>query len=181
MTKSDLIELLNQIDARSEYSKLVIVVKCEGDHYYRYDFIFENRHIAYFLSTNCIPVDALKELGDIDPRVASRIYLKSNFVDLVEALIYDNSKSDNTALIEKIGEYAKKIVELLNGLGENTGSPMTGNATDDTSVESEEDIVDPATDVESETKEEEVEIPEDDEGIEEEPDVEDDEEEGEDE
>jgi len=104
-----------------------------------------------------------------------------DFVDLVEALIYDNSKSDNTALIEKIGEYAKKIVELLNGLGENTGSPMTGNATDDTSVESEEDIVDPATDVESETKEEEVEIPEDDEGIEEEPDVEDDEEEGEDE
>ena len=84
MTKSDLIELLNQIDARSEYSKLVIVFKCEGSNYYRYDFIFENRHIAYFLSTNCIPVDALKELGDIDPRVASRIYLKSNFVDLNE-------------------------------------------------------------------------------------------------
>ena len=84
MTKTDLIELLKQIDAKSEHSKLVIVVKCEGDHYYRYDFIFENRHIAYFLSTNCIPVDALKELGDIDPRVASRIYLKSNFVDLNE-------------------------------------------------------------------------------------------------
>ena len=84
MTKSDLIELLNQIDARSEHSKLVIVLKCEGNNYYRYDFIFENRHIAYFLSTNCIPVDALKELGDIDPRVASRIYLKSNFVDLNE-------------------------------------------------------------------------------------------------
>lgn len=84
MKKVDLIELLNQIDARSEHSKLVIVFKCEGDHYYRYDFIFENRHIAYFLSTNCIPVDALKELGDIDPRVASRIYLKSNFVDLGE-------------------------------------------------------------------------------------------------
>ena len=84
MKKADLIELLNQIDANSDYSKLVIVVKCEGDHYYRYDFIFENRHIAYFLSTNCIPVDALKELGDIDPRVASRIYLRSNFVDLGE-------------------------------------------------------------------------------------------------
>ena len=84
MTKSDLIELLNQIDAKSEHSKLVIVVKCEGDHYYRYDFIFENRHIAYIISTHCIPVDALKELGDIDPRVASRIYLRSNFVDLGE-------------------------------------------------------------------------------------------------
>ena len=84
MTKSDLIELLNQIDARSEHSKLVIVFKCEGSNYYRYEFIFENRHIAYIISTHCIPVDALKELGDIDPRVASRIYLKSNFVDLNE-------------------------------------------------------------------------------------------------
>lgn len=84
MKKVDLIELLNQIDAKSEHSKLVIVFKCEGNNYYRYDFIFENRHIAYFLSTNCIPVDALKELGDIDPRVASRIYLKSNFIDLNE-------------------------------------------------------------------------------------------------
>lgn len=84
MTKSDLIELLNQIDAKSEYSKLVIVFKCEGNNYYRYDFIFENRHIAYIISTHCIPVDALKELGDIDPRVASRIYLKSNFIDLNE-------------------------------------------------------------------------------------------------
>lgn len=55
-------------------------VECQ----YRYDFIFENRHIAYIISTHCIPVDALKELGDIDPRVASRIYLKSNFVDLGE-------------------------------------------------------------------------------------------------
>ena len=84
MKKADLIELLNQIDAKSEYSKLVIVFKCEGNNYYRYDFIFENRHIAYIISTHCIPVDALKELGDIDPRVASRIYLKSNFVDLGE-------------------------------------------------------------------------------------------------
>ena len=84
MKKADLIELLNQIDANSDYSKLVIVVKCEGDHYYRYDFIFENRHIAYIISNHSIPVDALKELGDIDPRVASRIYLKSNFVDLNE-------------------------------------------------------------------------------------------------
>ena len=84
MTKSDLIELLNQIDAKSEYSKLVIVYKCEGSNYFRYDFIFENRHIAYIISNHSIPVDALKELGDIDPRVASRIYLKSNFIDLVE-------------------------------------------------------------------------------------------------
>ena len=84
MTKTDLIELLNQIDAKSEYSKLVIVYKCEGSNYFRYDFIFENRHIAYIISNHSIPVDALKELGDIDPRVASRIYLKSNFVDLVE-------------------------------------------------------------------------------------------------
>ena len=84
MKKADLIELLNQIDANSEYSKLVIVFKCEGNNYYRYDFIYENRHIAYIISTHCIPVDALKELGDIDPRVASRIYLKSNFVDLGE-------------------------------------------------------------------------------------------------
>ena len=84
MKKADLIELLNQIDAKSEYSKLVIVFKCEGNNYYRYDFIFENRHIAYIISTHCIPVDALKELGDIDLRVASRIYLKSNFVDLNE-------------------------------------------------------------------------------------------------
>ena len=45
MKKADLIELLNQIDAKSEYSKLVIVFKCEGNNYYRYDFIFENRHI----------------------------------------------------------------------------------------------------------------------------------------
>ena len=84
MKKADLIELLNQIDANFKYSKLVIVFKCEGNNYYRYDFIFENRHIAYIISTHCIPVDALKELGDIDLRVASRIYLKSNFVDLVE-------------------------------------------------------------------------------------------------
>ena len=84
MKKADLIELLNQIDANFKYSKLVIVFKCEGNNYYRYDFIFENRHIAYIISTHCIPVDALKELGDIDPRVASRIYLKSNFVDLNE-------------------------------------------------------------------------------------------------
>ena len=84
MTKTDLIELLNQIDAKSEYSKLVIVYKCEGSNYFRYDFIFENRHIAYIISNHSIPVDALKELGDIDPRVASRIYLKSNFVDLNE-------------------------------------------------------------------------------------------------
>lgn len=84
MTKTDLIELLTQIDANFKYSKLVIVFKCEGNNYYRYDFIFENRHIAYIMSDNCIPVDALKELGDIDPRVASRIYLKSNFVDLGE-------------------------------------------------------------------------------------------------
>lgn len=84
MKKDDLIELLNQIDTRSDHSKLVIVFKCEGDHYYSYDFIFENRHIAYIISNHSIPVDALKELGDIDPRVASRIYLKSNFVDLVE-------------------------------------------------------------------------------------------------
>ena len=84
MTKVDLIELLNQIDANSEYSKLVIACKCEVNHYYRYDFIFENRHMAYIISHHGIPVDALKELGDIDPRVASRIYLKSNFVDLNE-------------------------------------------------------------------------------------------------
>ena len=85
MKKADLIEFLNQIDAKSEYSKLVIIVfKYEGNHYYRYDFIFENQHIAYIISTHCIPVDALKELGDIDPRAASRIYLKSNFVDLNE-------------------------------------------------------------------------------------------------
>lgn len=85
MTKVDLIELLNQIDAKSEYSKLVIIVfKYEGNNYYRYDFIFENQHIAYIISTHCIPVEALKELGDIDPRVAARIFLKSNFVDLNE-------------------------------------------------------------------------------------------------
>ena len=84
MTKTDLIELLTQIDANFKYSKLVIVFKCEGNNYYRYDFIFENRHIAYIISNHSIPVDALKELGDIDPRVASRIYLKSNFIDLVE-------------------------------------------------------------------------------------------------
>lgn len=84
MKKVDLIELLNQIDAKSEYSKLVIVFKCEGNNYYRYDFIFENRHMAYIISNHSIPVDALKELGDIDPRVASRIYLKGNFVNLNE-------------------------------------------------------------------------------------------------
>ena len=84
MKKVDLIELLNQVDAKSEHSKLVIACKCEVNHYYRYDFIFENRHIAYIISTHCIPVDALKELGDIDLRVASRIYLRSNFVDLGE-------------------------------------------------------------------------------------------------
>jgi Rad3-related DNA helicase len=84
MKKDDLIELLNQIDANSEYSKLVIACKCEVNHYYRYDFIFESRHIAYIISNHSILVDALKELGDIDPRVASRIYLKSNFVDLGE-------------------------------------------------------------------------------------------------
>ena len=84
MTKNDLIELLNQIDAKSEHSKLVIACKCEVNHYYRYDFIFESRHIAYIISNRSIPVDALKELGDIDPRVAARIYLKSNFVDLNE-------------------------------------------------------------------------------------------------
>lgn len=84
MKKADLIELLNQIDAKSEYSKLVIVFKCEGSNYYRYDFIYENRHIAYIISNHCIPVDALKELGDIDLRVASRIYLRSNFIDLGE-------------------------------------------------------------------------------------------------
>ena len=84
MTKSDLIELLNQIDAKSEHSKLVIACKCEMNHYYRYDFIFESRHMAYIISNHSIPVDAIKELGDIDPRIASRIYLKSNFVDLNE-------------------------------------------------------------------------------------------------
>ena len=84
MIKSDLVELLNQIDEKSDYSKLVIVCKCESNNYYRYDFIFESRHMAYIISKHSIPVDALKELGDIDPRVASRIYLKSNFVDLNE-------------------------------------------------------------------------------------------------
>ena len=84
MTKVDLIELLNQIDAKSEHSNLVIACKCEVNHYYRYDFIFENRHMAYIISKHSITMDALKELGDIDPRVASRIYLKSNFVDLNE-------------------------------------------------------------------------------------------------
>lgn len=84
MTKVDLIELLTQIDANSEYNKLVIACKCEVNHYYRYDFIFESRHMAYIISKHSIPVDALKELGDIDPRVAARIYLKSNFVDLGE-------------------------------------------------------------------------------------------------
>lgn len=84
MKKVDLIELLNQIDAKSEHSKLVIVCKCEVNNYYRYDFIFENRHMAYIISNHSIPVDALKELGDIDPRLVSRIYLKSNFVDLNE-------------------------------------------------------------------------------------------------
>ena len=84
MTKTDLIELLNQIDANFKYSKLVIVYKYEGVNYYRYDFIFESRHMAYIISKHSIPVDALKELGDIDPRVAARIYLKSNFVDLNE-------------------------------------------------------------------------------------------------
>ena len=84
MTKVDLIELLTQIDANSEYSKLVIACKCEVNHYYRYDFIFESRHMAYIISKHSIPVDALKELGDIDPRVAARIFLKSNFVDLNE-------------------------------------------------------------------------------------------------
>lgn len=85
MTKVDLIELLNQIDANSEYSKLVIVFnKCKALNYYRYDFIFHNRHIALITSNHSIPVDAIKELGDIDPRVVSRIYLNSNFVDLDE-------------------------------------------------------------------------------------------------
>lgn len=84
MKKADLIELLNQIDANSDYSKLVIVCKCEVVNYYRYDFIYENQHIAYIISNHSIPFDALKELGDIDPRVASRIYLKSNFIDLGE-------------------------------------------------------------------------------------------------
>ena len=92
MTKVDLIELLNQIDANFKYSKLVIVYKCEGNNYYRYDFIFENRHMAYIISNHSIPVDALKELGDIDPKVVSRIYLNSNFVDLNELdLIYSVS------------------------------------------------------------------------------------------
>lgn len=84
MTKVDLIELLTQIDAKSEHSKLVIACKCEVNHYYRYDFIFESRHMAYIISNHSILVDAIKELGDIDPRVAARIYLKSNFVDLNE-------------------------------------------------------------------------------------------------
>ena len=84
MTNSDLIELLNQIDANSQYSNLVILCKCEGNNCYRYDFIFNNRFIADIVSRYSLTVDALKELGDIDPRVISRIYLNCNYVDLNE-------------------------------------------------------------------------------------------------
>jgi hypothetical protein len=61
-----------------------------------------------------------------------------DFVDLVESLIYDTSANDNTALLEKIGEYATTIAEILQKLNDVCNSvPVTSatNATEETSTD----------------------------------------------
>lgn len=64
-----------------------------------------------------------------------------DFVDLVESLIYDTSNNDNTALLDKIGEYATNIAELLQKLNDvcNSVPVADTNAADTTTDTAEAD------------------------------------------
>lgn len=115
-------------------------------------------------------MDEMSLISDLMDRI-------DDFVDMVESLMYENS--DNSILVTKIGELAKKLSDILQHLNDVcNASEIDSSKVTDSKTQVEEPEVDetPADDDEPE-----IEIPGDDEGIEEEPDVEEDEEEGEDE
>ena len=105
-----------------------------------------------------------------------------DFVDMVESLMYENS--DNTVLVEKIGELAKKLVDILQKLNDVCNSiGVDSSKVTDPSLDVEKPEVEDSAPVDDD--EEEIEIPGDDETIEVLPDEDDDtdenDEEGEDE
>lgn len=82
MNHTDLIELLNEIDMQGNYSDLVIVAYMDDTGVSKFAFYFKNKFIGYIVSKHSIVINAINELGDIDPRVTARIYLNCNFIDL---------------------------------------------------------------------------------------------------
>lgn len=84
MNHTDLIELLNEIDMQGNYSNLVIVAYMDDTSISKFAFYFKNKFIGYIVSKHSIVINAINELGDIDPRVTARIYLNCNFIDLQE-------------------------------------------------------------------------------------------------
>lgn len=115
--------------------------------------------------------DEMNKISDLIDRI-------DDFVDMVESIIYDNSSSDNKALLEKIGELAGKIVDLIKdisnfcSLGEFSTSHKTFATPEETSVDSKEDEIIPDganPEKEDDDEEEEFEIPTDDDDIETEP------------
>ena len=84
MNHTDLIELLNEIDMQGNYSDLVIVAYMDDTSISKFAFYFKNKFIGYIVSKHSIVINAINELGDIDPRVTARIYLNCNFIDLQE-------------------------------------------------------------------------------------------------
>ena len=82
MNHTDLIELLNEIDMQGNYSNLVIVAYMDDTSISKFAFYFKNKFIGYIVSKHSIVINAINELGDIDPRVTARIYLNCNYIDL---------------------------------------------------------------------------------------------------
>ena len=84
MTQQDLIHLLDTVDMQGNYSDLVIVAYMDDTSISKFAFYFKNKFIGYIVSKHSIVINAINELGDIDPRVTARIYLNCNFIDLQE-------------------------------------------------------------------------------------------------
>lgn len=115
-------------------------------------------------------MDEMSIISDLMDRI-------DDFVDMVESLMYENT--DNSILVTKIGELAKKLSDILQQLNDAcSATAVDSSKVVDDKLQVEEPEV---TEASADDDEPEIEIPSDDEGIEEEPDVEDDEEEGEDE
>ena len=82
MTQQDLIHLLDTVDMQGNYSDLVIVAYMDYTDFSKFAFYFKNKFIGYIVSKYSIVINAINDLGDIDPRVTARIYLNCNYIDL---------------------------------------------------------------------------------------------------
>ena len=98
MTQQDFINLLDTVDMQGNYSDLVIVGYMDDTSISKFAFYFKNKFIGYIISKHSIVINAINDLGDIDPRVTSRIYLNCNFIDLQDlniSLSMDKPIQDN--------------------------------------------------------------------------------------